>query len=193
MNDTIDEARALATASEERGRELGKYLAAEIGEIESLAGNHDAAAERYGLLYDWEVAHGLAGAGFSALVRGRELCLAGRHDDAERCLAEARTYVALDLLEHAVGLQAEALVAAHRRDHAAAERFGREALTYIHETDSLKFQGDAYCDLAEVLESAGRRDEAVAAWQEALDRYERKGVIPLVRRTRERLASLEPA
>jgi hypothetical protein len=136
MNDMIDEARALATASEERGRELGKYLAAEIGEIESLAGNHDAAAERYGLLYDWEVGHGLAGAGFSALVRGRELCLAGRYEDAEQCLAEARTYGALDFLEDAVGLQAEALVAAHRGDHAAAERFGREALTYIHETDS---------------------------------------------------------
>jgi class 3 adenylate cyclase len=103
MNDMIDEARVLATASEERGRELGKYLAAEIGEIESLAGNHNAAAERYRVLYDWEVGHGLAGAGFSALVRGRELCLAGRYEDAEQCLAEARTYGALDFLEDAVG------------------------------------------------------------------------------------------
>ena len=43
-----------------------------------------------------------------------------------------------------------------------------------------------------MLEAAGRRDEAIAAWHEALDRYERKGVIPLARRVRERLASLEP-
>ena len=85
------------------------------------------------------------------------------------------------------------MVAAQRGDHAAAERLGREALTKIYETDSLKFQGDAYCDFAEVLEAAGRRDEAIAAWQEALERYERKGVIPLARRVRERLASLEPA
>jgi hypothetical protein len=44
-----------------------------------------------------------------------------------------------------------------------------------------------------VLEAAGRRDEAVGAWREALDRYERKGIVPLVARVRERLASLEVA
>ena len=36
-----------------------------------------------------------------------------------------------------------------------------------------------------------RRDEAIAAWHEALDRYERKGVIPLARRTRKRIAALQ--
>jgi hypothetical protein len=41
-------------------------------------------------------------------------------------------------------------------------------------------------------QGVGRREEAVAARQEAPDRYERKGVIPLVRRVRERLAALEP-
>ena len=49
----------------------------------------------------------------------------------------------------------------------------------------------AMLDRAEVLEVADRRDEAVAAWQEALSLYERKGVIPLARRVRERLASVE--
>jgi class 3 adenylate cyclase/tetratricopeptide (TPR) repeat protein len=193
MSDTIDEARALAAVSEERGRELGKYVAPEIGEIENLAGNHDAAAERYGLLYDWEIGQGLAGARFSALLRGHELCLAGRYEDAGQCLAEARTDAAFDSLERSLRLQVEALVAAHRGDHAAAERFGREALTYIHKTDSLKHQGDAFCDLAEVFEAAGRRQEAIAALQDALERYERKGVIPLVRRVRERFAELQPA
>jgi tetratricopeptide (TPR) repeat protein len=77
-------------------------------------------------------------------------------------------------------------------DHTEAERFAREALTYIHKTDSPDMQGDTYCDLAEVLEAAGRRDEAVAAWHEALDLYERKGVVPLARRVRERLAALQP-
>ena len=54
-------------------------------------------------------------------------------------------------------------------------------------------QGDALCDLAEVLEAAGRRDEAVAALREALERYKRKQIIPLARRTAERLAILEQA
>jgi hypothetical protein len=44
-----------------------------------------------------------------------------------------------------------------------------------------------------VLEAAGRREEAVAAWRGALDRYERKGIIPHVARVREHLAALEPA
>ena len=43
-----------------------------------------------------------------------------------------------------------------------------------------------------MLEAVGLREEAIAAWQEALDLYERKGIVPLVRRVRERLAALEP-
>jgi hypothetical protein len=46
---------------------------------------------------------------------------------------------------------------------------------------------------AQVLEAAGRRDEATATLREALDCYERKPIIPLARRTRERLAALQPA
>jgi hypothetical protein len=44
-----------------------------------------------------------------------------------------------------------------------------------------------------VLQVAGRHDEAATALREALDRYERKQLIPLVRRTRERIAALEEA
>ena len=95
-------------------------------------------------------------------------------------------------MSQALWRQVAALHAADRREHAAAERLAREALTYIHETDSLKFQADAFCDLAEVLETAGRRDEAIAAWNEALERYDRKEVVPLARSVRERLASLQP-
>jgi hypothetical protein len=64
-------------------------------------------------------------------------------------------------------------------------------LTYTQKTDSPKLQADVYCDLAEVLEAAGGRQEALLMWHEALDRYERKGVIPLARRVRARLAALE--
>jgi class 3 adenylate cyclase/tetratricopeptide (TPR) repeat protein len=194
MGDKIDEARTLAGAAEERARELRHASDPEIGEIESLSGRHEAAAERYRQWYDREVALGLvAGAKTFAALEGRELCLAGRYEDAELRLAQARTYGWFDPLDRSLGLQVEALLAVHRGDHAAAEGFAREALTHIHETDSLKFQGDAFCDLAEVLEAAGRRDEAIGAWQEALDRYERKGVIPLVRRVRERVAALDLA
>ncbi len=46
----------------------------------------------------------------------------------------------------------------------------------------------ALADLAEVLELAGRREEAAAALEQALELYERKGNLVMAERTRERLA-----
>jgi tetratricopeptide (TPR) repeat protein len=89
--------------------------------------------------------------------------------------------------------QAQALVHAHRGEHAQAEHLAREAVEIGEHTDALEFQGHALYDLAQVLEAAGRPDEAIAAWRQALDRYQRKQVIPLARRTRERLAALQRA
>ena len=52
-------------------------------------------------------------------------------------------------------------------------------------------QGEALDALAEVLEAAGRRDEAVAAWQGALDLYELKPIIPLARFVHQRLSAIK--
>ena len=80
---------------------------------------------------------------------------------------------------------------ASRGGYAEGESLAREAVDWAAQTDVPGLQADALCDLAEVLETAGRRDEAVAAWQEALDRYERKQIIPVARRLRERLAAIQ--
>jgi tetratricopeptide (TPR) repeat protein len=193
MSGRIDEARVLARAAEEHAGELGDDADPEIGEIESLAGDHEAAAERFGLWCDRLAERGLvAGVATYVGMHGRELCLAGRYEEAEQRAARGRKLDDDAWLAQALWRQAAALVSAHRGEHAEAERLAREALTHAHRTDSPKLQADAYCDLAEVLEAAGRRDEAIAAWQEALDRYERKGIVPLADRVRERLAALEP-
>jgi hypothetical protein len=42
-----------------------------------------------------------------------------------------------------------------------------------------------------VLDAAGRREDAIAAWRRAVDHYERKQIIALARRGRERLAALQ--
>jgi hypothetical protein len=47
-------------------------------------------------------------------------------------------------------------------------------------------QGDALCDLADVLEAAGRRDEAA----ETLERFERKKNLAMVAQVRSRLEGL---
>jgi tetratricopeptide (TPR) repeat protein len=162
-------------------------------ELDEFAGNYAAAAEQ---LRDFCTY--LSGQGRWALLsgyasmRGRMLCTVGRYDEAEQLapqggdLAEGH-----DPLTQSRWRQVAALVAAHRGEHTEAERLAREALTYTQQVDSPQVQGDAYYDLAEVLQTAGRREEAAAAWREALDRYERKGIIPLARRTRERLAALQ--
>ena len=86
--------------------------------------------------------------------------------------------------------QVRAKVLARRGEHAEAERLAREAVAICEETDMLDAQGDAYADLAEVLLLAGRADEAAAALEQALERYERKGNVVMAARTRDRLEAL---
>jgi class 3 adenylate cyclase len=192
MLERTAEAQALGVAAAERFRELvgrSPYF----WELDEFAGNFAAAAEQLRDFCEY-----LSGQGRSATLsnfasmRGRMLCEVGRYDEAEQLAAQGRDLAdEHDPVTQSRWRRVAALVAAHRRGHAEAERLAREALSYSQQTDSPRFQGSAYYDLAEVLQAAGRRDEAAAAWHEALDRYERKGIIPLARRTRERLSALQ--
>jgi tetratricopeptide (TPR) repeat protein len=123
---------------------------------------------------------------------GRELCALARYGEAAEMARLGRQAAE----EHDIGAQAlwrqvQARVHASRGEHAEAEQLVSEAVEMLRETDALPTQGDALFDLAVVLDAAGRRDEAAAAYRKALERYERKQIIPLVYRTRERLAVLE--
>jgi Flp pilus assembly protein TadD len=89
--------------------------------------------------------------------------------------------------------QVQALVHAHHGEHAKAETLAREAVARIERTDGLNYQGDALCDLAEVLHAAGRSDEAEAALAQALERYERKQNLAMAAQVRDRLAKLQDA
>ena len=85
--------------------------------------------------------------------------------------------------------QVRAKVLARRGEHAEAERLAREAVTIGEGTDFLNAQGDANADLAEVLLLGGKADEAKAALEQALERYERKENLVMARRMRDRLAA----
>ena len=89
--------------------------------------------------------------------------------------------------------QVRAKVLARRGEHAEAERLAREAVAICEETDMLDAQGDAYADLAEVLLLGGNADEAAAALEQALERYERKENLVSAQRAQERLAELQNA
>jgi tetratricopeptide (TPR) repeat protein len=81
-------------------------------------------------------------------------------------------------------------VLAHRGEYTEAERLAREALAIAEGTDGLNAQGNALCDLTQVLVAAGRDEEAADALAAALERYERKENIPMARRTRTQLMAL---
>jgi len=192
MLDRPDEAQAVGAAAAERFREL-------VGrnpwfwELDELAGRYDAAAEQLLAFCEYLAERGqlAALAGYSAKC-GRMLCAAGRYDEAEHVADRHRDLADEgDPGSQALYRRVAAVIAAHRGEHVEAERLAREALADSLQTDSPEIQGDAYFDLAEVLVAAGRREDAAAAWHQALECYERKGIIPLARRTRERLDTLQ--
>jgi class 3 adenylate cyclase/tetratricopeptide (TPR) repeat protein len=197
MNDEFDAARTLAAAAEERFRELNDsaYPIQVLADIEELAGNFVAASELLRIfcehLADRRQTAMLA---TYAPLRGRVLCALGRHSEAEQLAAQGRELGDKDdPITQSLWRRVSALVHAQLGDVEEAERLAREALAHAQKTDSPQVQGDTLTDLAEVLETAGRGEEAAAALRDALDLYERKQIIPLARRVRERLAAAQAA
>jgi class 3 adenylate cyclase/tetratricopeptide (TPR) repeat protein len=86
--------------------------------------------------------------------------------------------------------QVKAKVLVRRGEHAEAKRLALEAVAIGEKTDLLNAQGDAYADLGEVLSLAGKPDEAAAALEQALDRYERKGNLVSAQRAKARLTEI---
>ena len=95
-----------------------------------------------------------------------------------------------DLITELLAGRVRAKVLARRGEHETAERLARKSVALAEGTDFLNDQAGAYADLAEVLELAGRRDEASAALEQALTLYERKRNLAMAERVRARLAVL---
>jgi tetratricopeptide (TPR) repeat protein len=75
-----------------------------------------------------------------------------------------------------------AKILARQGDLERAESLAREAVRMGEPTDLVNTRADALSDLAEVLALAGRREEALAALEEAAQLYERKGNLTALRR-----------
>jgi class 3 adenylate cyclase/tetratricopeptide (TPR) repeat protein len=196
MLDQIAIAQELAAAADERERELGTHAgqaALHLSEVAEIAGDEQAAAEHLRRLCAYLEETGQRGALSSFAPRlGRALCALGRYEEAETLAEQGRELGDhQDALTQELWRQVKALVHAHMGEHEKAEVLAREAIAIADTTDALGHQGDARADLADVLLAAGRRDEAAAALAEALDRYERKQIIPLALRIRERLDALQ--
>jgi tetratricopeptide (TPR) repeat protein len=112
----------------------------------------------------------------------------GRYEEAEPLARRGRELGdEQDKVTQMIWRQVQALVCSHRGQHEEAERLAREAVAIAERTDGLSMQAEALCDLAEVLEAAGRPQEAVTALEQALERYERKVNLPMAAQVRQRL------
>ena len=181
--DLIGRARALA---EELGLEaiLATQIATGVGEIELLA-TDPAAAER-ALRSACEVFERIGELGYLASAApslADALYLQGRDDEAllltERWSPERLT-VPEDVDAQVGWRRVRAKLLARRGDVEAAERLAREATANAARTDFLDLRARAVADLAEVLRLAGRSEESVTAFQEAIRLYEQKGNVAAV-------------
>ena len=193
----FDEARAILTESRaalaERG--AGLLLASLTGisaDVELLADDPTAAAElaREACRLFAE----LGQKGYLSTAAGnlaQALYGVDRLEEAEAWAGRAAELGASD--DATTGLlwrQVKAKVLARRGEHAEAEQLAHEAIAIGEATDFLNAQGDVYTDLAEVLLLGRKRDDAVAALEQALDRYQRKENLASAERTRARLDAL---
>jgi class 3 adenylate cyclase len=191
----FDEAWPLADEAYARAREQsGNWIEGwAMAEISGLAGDHEMAARLLEEVCEWLDESGQPAflASYSSRF-GLELCALGRYQEAEDAARRTREFGIDHPWTDSLWRQIEVRVHCSRGEHAEAERLALETVEVVGRTDGLWWQADVYADLGEALELAGKRDEAIAAWQEALGRYERKEIVPLARRVRERMAALEP-
>ncbi len=109
----------------------------------------------------------------------------GCFDDALRYAEYSEeTSAPQDASTQAIWRGVKARVLARRGATEEAERLAREAVAIVHGTDHLSTQGDALCDLTDVLVLAGRVESALETGHEAVGRYERKGDRVSARRMR---------
>jgi class 3 adenylate cyclase/tetratricopeptide (TPR) repeat protein len=194
----FDESRALLAdqraelADRGGGIQLGQVMGHDEVVVELLAGNPAAAAEigeEACRLLDEQGEKAMLSTAAGRLAQA--LYALDRLDDADAWAVRAAELGASeDTVTQMLSLQVRGMVLARRGEFQEAESLAREAVAIGEKTDMLDMQGDAYAGLGEVLLLAGKPDEAVAALEEAVERYELKGNLVSSRRARTRLAEI---
>jgi class 3 adenylate cyclase/tetratricopeptide (TPR) repeat protein len=193
MQGRFDEARALIREARPLARELGVITIGLIGmgggPAELLAGSPEAAVDL--CRESWDRYGELGETGYRSTVGtilAEALRVAGRAEEAEAVLDEVETLAAVNDFDPQARLRwVRALILVRRGEMEEAERLAREAVAIVEATDYIDARGDALAALAEVLDVAGRRAEAVKEWQAALGCYERKGNVVRAAQVREHL------
>jgi tetratricopeptide (TPR) repeat protein len=196
MDGQFESAQALFDLAAPRAAELGLAAEMQVGiegsRVPTLAGDHEAAEAL--LRPCWDMAGRAGETGFRSTLGtmlAEALLLLGRTDETAVILDEVGTFVAPDDSDPQARLRwVRAVLLSARGEVVEAERLAREAVAIVDVADYLELRADAHAALASVLAAAGRRDDARAEWQVALDLYERKGAVVQAAKARERLAGV---
>ena len=162
------------------------------GEAERFLGHPERAEEQFRRSVEqWDV---LGETGFNSTMTAllaSVLCDLGRFDEAEANVDRSRGLSADDdFASQAAWRMAQARVLSHRGEHDEAVRLADEALAINETTDYLAWQAESDEVRGMVLTAAGRMDEAREAYGRALERFERKGVVPAIQGVRTKIAEL---
>ena len=181
---------------EEFGFTLVKGLyAVDVGFALSLSGDLDEAERELRRGHDLLVEIGDTGVRATLdAVLADVLFRQGRADEATGFVEGSRTSSATDDLDAQPRWRAAlARILSSRGEHAEAEQLVREALALVEPLDFIGLKADVHDVLGEVLERAGRVDEAAAAVEQAIALHERKGNIVSAARSRSVLDHLRAA
>jgi class 3 adenylate cyclase/tetratricopeptide (TPR) repeat protein len=182
MRGNFETARALVREARTHADELGQRLVAAgtsmmEEEVELAAGDAEAAAAA-GLKGVAELAE-LGEKGWLSTVAGHAaeaLYLLGRDDEAWQMTDTADEAAAPDdVITQMLILQVRAKILSRGGEDGEAERLALAAVAWGEPTDALAHKADSYRDLGIVLAAAGKRDEAVSAFDQAQAFYEQKG------------------
>jgi class 3 adenylate cyclase/tetratricopeptide (TPR) repeat protein len=187
----FDEGRELLARAraihEELGSPIGLHtLAFWTPPLELLAGEPEAAELELRSACEFFQASGEQGllstlAGFL----GEALYVQGRFDEARRWVDVSReTATSDDYDAQARWRSVEAKLLAQRKEYEEAEAVAREAIDVINRSDELDNQAHMQLALVEVLRLAGRDEEAIEALDDAIERFERKGNVVMIERSR---------
>jgi tetratricopeptide (TPR) repeat protein len=191
MQGRFDEARELLA----RARAIHEELAAPVelqtlafytGPLELLAGEPASAERELRSACEFFQARGEQGLLSSlAAFLAKALYEQGRFDEAWDWVHVSREAATSDDYNaQGVGRSVEATLVAQRGEFDEAEAVAREAIDFVNRSDELDTQGHVYLGLVEVYRLAGRKEDAVAALEDAIALFERKGNIVMTERSR---------
>jgi len=195
MAGRFDEAHKLVARADALFEELGISRAAVAtnqgtGELLRLEGRLEDAERLFREMH--EAYESIGETGFNSTITAllaMTLCDQGRFDEAEGFVERSRAMTAEDdFASQSEWRIARARILSSRGVHEEALALADEAIEIAEATDYLVWQGECHEVRGIVLAGAGRGEDARAAYEEALDRFERKGNVVAAARVRKRLA-----